>query len=766
MIKTNDLYEATFRRQFRNRSFFQLDIGVISQKAQATSQVQNSGNAYLSNNSIFSQNKRKNYYATAEQDFLKLDGGMMVTPKYPASNMTNGWVGNLDQPLDITFGGEILAGGFDLKGFVIRFAEKYPPTDFTVSLTHVDGTVESYTVTNNSAVNYSNDYAFTSINHIKITATAFPGGRVSRLRIEEIKFGIGITFTNKEIKNLTFKSYTSPIAGDVPQVDVSVTIDNSNGKYDIQDESSAINFLEERQNGILTYGYEMDDGSVYYFTLATIKMKSWSSDDSSAKFELSDMLDNQNDIYYKGKVSDTDVTLYALAEDVVTDMGLNPNQYFIDPWLKKVTTRNPLPKLPHKECLQYIANAGMCNFSIETDGSISLRNSFIPDAAVSKSNGLALVSTEQNILSSGSSHKVIATAEKNMLKLNGRCFCGDRNGDVSGNCFTSAGLSFSSTGDINAQIRIRFAARCILNGFSVFFPEECSLPKEFKVMYSLVDDKGTEKRVSKIITDIDYETKVDFSYSDVSYVDIIITKVSDRNQRARISYVSLGDNTNYTISYSEMIKPPVGKLVEKVKRVTVSRTIFTIGTELKELANAQVIADVGDNTYTITWEAPANPTAIEVTDTSGTVVNVGAVIQESGCYYCQVYLPNIAESSSLKLSIKGYEYLTSEIGYNSETGSKGQTKVLSNQLIYTEENAKDVLNWLTTYFMGDTEYTLNYRGDARLQSKDVIRAVMRNNAESTKIKITETQLTFDGGVKGTIKARRDLSARDSEEGLE
>ena len=150
-------------------------------------------------------------------------------------------------------------------------------------------------------------------------------------------------------------------------------------------------------------------------------------------------------------------------------------------------------------------------------------------------------------------------------------------------------------------------------------------------MYSLVDDKGTEKRVSKIITDIDYETKVDFSYSDVSYVDIIITKVSDRNQRARISYVSLGDNTNYTISYSEMIKPPVGKLVEKVKRVTVSRTIFTIGTELKELANAQVIADVGDNTYTITWEAPANPTAIEVTDTSGTVVNVGAVIQESGC---------------------------------------------------------------------------------------------------------------------------------------
>lgn len=81
---------------------------------------------------------------------------------------------------------------------------------------------------------------------------------------------------------------------------------------------------------------------------------------SKGKFTATDRFDNMTGKYHKGTYHPDGISLYALAEDVLTDAGVDPREYFIDPYLKKVTVQNPIPIVKHTEALQMIANAGRC----------------------------------------------------------------------------------------------------------------------------------------------------------------------------------------------------------------------------------------------------------------------------------------------------------------------------------------------------------------------------------------------------------------------
>lgn len=72
--------------------------------------------------------------------------------------------------------------------------------------------------------------------------------------------------------------------------------------------------------------------------------------------------------YHKGTYHPNGISLYALAEDVLTDAEVDPREYFIDPYLKKVTVQNPIPIVKHYRSAADIANAGRCIMTQEREG--------------------------------------------------------------------------------------------------------------------------------------------------------------------------------------------------------------------------------------------------------------------------------------------------------------------------------------------------------------------------------------------------------------
>ena len=80
-------------------------------------------------------------------------------------------------------------------------------------------------------------------------------------------------------------------------------------------------------------------------------------------------------------------------------------------------------------------------------------------------------------------------------------------------------------------------------------------------------------------------------------------------------------------------------------------------------------------------------------------------------------------------------------------------------------HAAVLAEWIGDYMLADREYNLSYRGEPRLDANDL--AFLENKyVPNMLIRVTEHTLKYNGGLSGTIKARRDVSyVADAKNGL-
>ena len=71
-------------------------------------------------------------------------------------------------------------------------------------------------------------------------------------------------------------------------------------------------------------------------------------------------------------------------------------------------------------------------------------------------------------------------------------------------------------------------------------------------------------------------------------------------------------------------------------------------------------------------------------------------------------------------------------------------------------HAANLADWIGDYLKSDREYDLQYRGEPRMDANDI--AFLENKyVPDLLIRVTDHTLKFNGGLSGTIKARRDMS---------
>ncbi|OYO40439.1 hypothetical protein CG709_21460, partial [Lachnotalea glycerini] len=279
----------------------------------------------------------------------------------------------------------------EIKGATIDFGENYP-IDFKIN----GETGDTCIITNNDTGSFETDFIFEDTKYLIITVSKMRF-TYNRVRIYSIQFGIGLAFNNNDIMSSKINNYGSAISDSIYQSDFSVTINNRDMEFNVDNPASLINFLEENQDMTIYFGYELEDGTVEWIKTATLKVSAWESDDQTATIKAQDLLRELDDNYYKGQYYTNGITLYALAVLVLNDGAVEEKNRYIDPYLKKVTVRNPLPNVTHKEALQIIANAGRCVLSVNRDGQIQLKSSFIPDSSII-SNGETSYSNVANTL--------------------------------------------------------------------------------------------------------------------------------------------------------------------------------------------------------------------------------------------------------------------------------------------------------------------------------------------------------------------------------
>ena len=741
MQAASNEYKDMMRRKWRNPlSYLRVTIGLINQQAQAS--------AYIPERDVYTyysdlvkpmdNYKVQELYATCDQDYTTVDGSMYFLPKDAADVVLNQGIvtDGLQGEIEIRFPVQ-----YDIKGLTVEFGKAYP-VDFTIISDN-----RTLNVTNNADGHYVTEEIFEGATYLRFVPAAMVNGR-SRFHINQITMGIGVYFDSKKILSATKKEHISPISEELPTIDFDVTVDNKDRAYDVENEESTVNFLEIGQQVEVLYGQAMDDGTIEWILGTSLALKSWSADDTEMDFQASDCFDGMDSTYYRGQYHPNGMSLYDIAVDVLTDARVDYRNYWIDPYLKNVLVVNPMPVVTHKEALQLIANAGRCILYQNRAGRIILKSSFVPD----------MVATSDNETYFSHAAAILDHAKKETYALPGQDYTG-----VSGTQYflprQTDGITYLNTGYVseavagddglfadNPTVGITMEAAYKCFGLTLEFGQNCPDTVVFHAYYNgaLQEDYMVSGLTQTYVVSHEFP---EFDFLELEFVR------GCPNNRVVLDNITFGDSTDYILEYGvELTKTPKGTQLDRVRELQVVRTIYNLSTEdTKELVRETITVTDQDNQYTFYLSNASYDLSVALIEPSE---GQTATIIGSSAYYATVELTGIAGAT--EVAVMGKEYLITQTKVSRQLNPTGSMETWENPLVSDGAHAANLADWIGDYLKSDREYDLQYRGEPRMDANDI--AFLENKyVPDLLIRVTDHTLKFNGGLSGTIKARRDMS---------
>ncbi len=731
MQAVSNAYKQEMKKQYRDHSYMRVSIGLINQEAQASAYIPDQEKyAYYSNPTWPLNNYEvSELYETCDQDYSTVDGSMYFLPRERQDAVLNQGIvtDDLLGEVEICFPVQ-----HDIKGLTVEFGKAYP-VDF--SIVSDEHTVE---ITGNDTGHFVTEEIFPGATFLRFVPKDMFNGQ-SRLRIHRITMGIGIYFDNQKILSATKKERISPVMEDLPSIDLNITIDNKNRAYDIENEESTVNFLENGQEINVIYGQEVDDGNVEWMPGTTVYLREWSADDEEMSFTATDRFDGMDGTYRRGKYYPDGISLYDLAVDVFGDAGIDSRTYWLDNYLKDVMVYNPMPVVSHKEALQLIANAGRCILYQDRNGNIFMKSSFIPDMQASSANETYFSNTASVL--DATEKSTYATPEKDHTEASAVQFFlpyQDKNYlDVGYVSEAVADEDGTFTEDPLVTIVLEARYKCF--GLTLEFGGNHPSGMVFR---SYLGEELVEEYKISSLSEV---TVVNHEFPEFDKLQLEFLKGVPFN-RVNLKQITFGDSTDYELSYGkELTKTPKGTQLSRVRELQMTRTIYTSGTEKRQLVREAVPADETRHTFYL------NAAAYDYEIDAAGGINVQII--DSSAYYVTVEVDGGADT---EVTINGYEYNVTQALVTRQLNPTGTVETWENPLVSTSNHAADLAEWIGDYLRSDREYDLEYRGEPRIDANDI--AFLENKyVPDLLLRIYEHTLKFNGALSGTIKARRDMS---------
>lgn len=737
MQKVSKAYKESMKSSLRERAYIMLSFGLVNQEAQAKASIDDGAFAYFSNKSnVFGERSDDTIYATLEEDFTRVDGSMFFLPRQ-SSGRTYYDTGIISEKLLSQAACELIISlntiAIDFKGLTINFGENYP-VDFDI----ISNTGQTIEFRDNDKSTWSTEEVLTNTTYIKMVFYTMKNPQ-SRLRIYSILFGYGLVYYNDSVMGSSLDSYVSPIGADVPQIDFSVTLKNYDHYFNVDNPKSAINYLETGQEMDIMYGYQLPDSDeIEWIQGNHLLCSEWESDDNTATIRCQDIFRTMDTEYAKGLYSETGKSYYALAVEILTDAGIS--DYYIDPRLKNLYTKNPMPRVQHKEALQIIANACRCVLTQTRFGAIQIKSNFMPEATIS-TNGETSFSKSANVLNESEKDEY-GTLTKNYTPVDGSMFFIPRTGSATLNTgYVSQAVSKADgTFTTNPVITITMEAIRAYYGLELVFGQ--CLPGAFTIR---TYNSGTLVNEFPIAADeIDKTSVILRDFDDFDVMKIEFTKTAEPYNRIVLNYFSLSDVTDFTMTRRDMTSSPKAIKQELIKEVIVPCYTYQKNNREENLVNEDVEVTAGQiETYYI--QDPSYGYVAKLDEVTGQVEVI-----DWGNYYVTL---KYKVSGSFRLEVQGYRYKIVERYATKTLHARGKSVKWQNPLISDMTMANDLAEWLADYYTAGIEYEYDTRGNPEIDTTDI---VYQENEfyEGMKVHIYRHTVNFKQAFSGRVTARR------------
>lgn len=738
MYKVSTSYKNSMKDSLRNRSFMMISFGLINQEAQAHAKIEGSDFAYFSHQSdMFGQRTDDVVYATLEQDFTRVDGSMYFLPRESMGTYYD--TGLISRNIVPASGYTLIISlnvpATDIKGITINFGEAYA-VDFDIC-TSSGGVVE---IRGNDQRVFSTEEVLERTTYIKLIFYKMRNP-YTRLRIYSIQLGIGLVYYNDKIMDSQLDSYISPICSDVPQIDFMVKLANYDHYFNVDNPKSAINFLETGQEMYVYYGYNLDPDdleNIEWIRGAKLECSEWESDDYTATIRCQDSFRSMDEEYYRGVYNQNPVTFYSLAQTIFEDAGIE--EYYIDPYLKKLTTNNPIPRVKHKEALQIIANACRCVLSQDRNGKPRIKASFEPDYTV-RCNGEMEYSNIATIRIEDDKDEY-GTLSTNYTTSDGKMFFLPRNFSEATR-YTGYVSKQQSGADgtftENPMLLINQESACMYYGLKMTFGQ--ALPAE--IIFRTYNDGELVEEFTET-EDIVKNYVLVHAFDDFDYMEIEFVRTAEPYNKIVINYFSFGDITNFTMERLDMTSSPKAIKQELIKQVQVVCYTYQKGLPEETLVSEETEATAGDIVTYYLGNASYDRRVTFNESASG------ATIIDHGAYYVTIRFNVTAKA---QLEVFGYRYNIVERYATKQLNNRGKTIKWENPLVSNMETANNLVEWLADYYDAGIEYEYSTRGNPEIDANDII---WQENEfrPGMKVYVYRHTVGFQTSLSGKVSARR------------
>lgn len=738
MQKVSKAYQDSMKSSLRERAYIMLSFGLVNQEAQAKAKIEQGHFTYFSRPAnVFTERENISAYATLEDNFTKVDGSMHFLPRenpydlYIDTGITSEHlISEAAFELVISLG----ETRTDIKGLTVDFGENYP-VDFDV----VNDSGQRIEVRGNESSRFVTEEVLEDTALLTLRFFRMKNPR-SRLRIYSILFGFGLVYYNKDVMSSSLESYVSPIGADVPQIDFTVTLKNYDKYFNVDNPKSAINFLETGQEMEIYYGYQLpNNGDIEWVMGGRLLCCEWESDDYTATIRCQDVFRNMDSEFYRGIYRSDGINYYDLAVEVLADAGIE--DYYIDPALRRLYTKNPLPRVRHKEALQIIANACRCALSQTRLGAIRIKSSFVPKSVASVQTESEYSQIER-IMDEGIKDEY-ATLASSYTTVDRNMFFLPRNlnGNVLNTGFVSAELSGADgTFEKNPVVTITQEVACMYYGVKLTFGY--ALPAEFIIRTYNDGVLVTEYPVGA--DEIERRTVIHNQFDDFDVMTIEFVRTAQPYNRIVLNNFAFGDITDFTMTRNDMTSSPKAIKQEQVKEVIVPCYSYQSGANEESLVSEEVTAVAGD-IVTFFVGDPSYDYRVLLNGEIG-----GVTILEWGNYYVQV---RFESSGTFRLEIFGYRYKITERYAVKSLNSNGRSIKWENPLVSDISVAADLAQWLGDYYNAGIEYEYDTRGNPELDVNDII--YQENDfVKDMKVSIYRQSLEFNQSFAGKVTTRR------------
>lgn len=737
MYKVSDEYKASMKSSLRERAYIMLSFGLVNQEAQARARIEDGDFTRYSNTAnIFGKKTDDTVYATLEENFTKVDGSMFFLPRGTAIGgyYDTGLVSkNLisDGTFSLTINLNILPT--DFRGITINFGENYP-VDFDI-VSDGGRTVE---FRDNDKSEFTTEEVFEDTSKLTLVFYKMKNLK-SRLRIYSIRFGYGLVYYNDSVMSSSLSSYVSPIGADIPQIDFTVTLKNYDKYFNVDNPSSAINFLETGQEMDIYYGYQLpESGEIEWIKGNHLLCSEWESDDYTATIRCQDVFRSMDTEYYKGMFNAQGRSYFDLAVEIMQTAG--QTEYYIDPRLKHLYSKNPIPRVKCKEALQIIANACRCVLTQSRDGLIQIKSNFNPLAEVS-SNGEAPYSTVGNIMTNDTKDEYASLAQGYAVVDGGMYFL-PRN--LGNNKLHTGYVSSAQSGAdgkfaVNPVLTITQEAICMYYGIKLVFGQ--ALPSGIVVRTYNTGNLVEEYTVTDTIQK---DMVILHTFDDFDTMQVEFTGTANPYNRIVVNHFAFGDVTNFTMTKGDMTSSPKAIKQETVKEVVVPCFSYQTGNPEESLVSEEVTVAAGEE---VTFYMGAASYGYRATlDGEET----GVTIIAQGNFYVTA---KFATAGTFQFEVWGYRYKVVERYATVTLHNRGKTVKWSNPLISDMTMAQDLAEWIADYYSAGIEYEYTTRGNPEIDVNDI---VYQENEfrKDMKVTIYRATLNFNQSFSGKITARR------------